>query len=443
MDASLALVAEASEVAVAVARRDAGTPDAPTPPAALRPLLRFNRRLPARALATVRDALDADEAFRSRVAAEVDEASAERSTWLFLTRPDGWEEEFALLVATESEVQARQDADRDEQAAVRRVEQLQQALERARLEVDRQGREAADALAAAEGERDLRRQAERQLAAAQQALADTESARRTAVQQLSEARSLAEARLEQLRGAEVRAAELEQQLDRARTELAAPGVEVAEVAGPGVSADVVRAVHAAAAVAAELGRALDEAASSLGPAAPSDGAPAPASAGVAGPGAGPSGAPVRRRRPVRLLRGAMDGTPQATDQILRTPGVVVVVDGYNVSMQGWPTLGTTAQRDRLVALLSDVRSRSGADVHVVFDGDDDGRRPAVSTPLPVRVHFSRAEVEADDVVLDFVDRLPVDRPVAVVSSDRRVRDGARERGANVIGSGDLLAWGRR
>ena len=139
----------------------------------------------------------------------------------------------------------------------------------------------------------------------------------------------------------------------------------------------------------------------------------------------------------------MDGTPQATDQILRTPGVVVVVDGYNVSMQGWPTLGTTAQRDRLVAFLSDVRSRSGADLHVVFDGDDDGRRPAVSTPLPVRVHFSRAEVEADDVVLDFVDRLPADRPVAVVSSDRRVQDGARARGANVIGSGDLLAWGRR
>ena len=451
MDASLALVAEASEVAVAVARRDAGTPDAPPPPAALRPLLRFNRRLPARALATVRDVLDADEAFRSRVAAEVDEASAERSTWLFLTRPDGWEEEYALLVEAESEGRARQDADRDEQAAVRRVEQLQQALDRARLEVDRQGRETADALAVAEGERELRRQAERRLADAQQALADTESARRTAVQQLSEARSLAEARLEQLRGAEVRTTELERELDRARTEVGAPhgAAEAAEVpavpgAGPGASAAVVRAVHAASAAAAELGRALDEAASLVGPVGPPDGAPGPGSAGaVRAGGGGTAGAAVRRRRPVRLLRGAMDGTPQATDQILRTPGVVVVVDGYNVSMQGWPTLGTTAQRDRLVAFLSDVRSRSGADLHVVFDGDDDGRRPAVSTPLPVRVHFSRAEVEADDVVLDFVDRLPADRPVAVVSSDRRVQDGARARGANVIGSGDLLAWGRR
>ena len=62
--------------------------------------------------------------------------------------------------------------------------------------------------------------------------------------------------------------------------------------------------------------------------------------------------------------------------------------------------------------------------------------------MPVRVHFSHAEVEADDVVLDIVARLPTDRPVVVVSSDRRVQDGARRLGANIVKSCELLALQR-
>ncbi|MEL7210239.1 MAG: DUF429 domain-containing protein, partial [Actinomycetota bacterium] len=45
---------------------------------------------------------------------------------------------------------------------------------------------------------------------------------------------------------------------------------------------------------------------------------------------------------------------------------------------------------------------------------------------------------ADDDILDAVDRHPPDRPVTVVSDDRRVQDGARERGANVVPSTALL-----
>ena len=139
----------------------------------------------------------------------------------------------------------------------------------------------------------------------------------------------------------------------------------------------------------------------------------------------------------------MEGSIDGTDQVLRARHVIVIVDGYNVSMEGWPALGKSEQRERLVALLSDVANRTGADLHVVFDGDDDGSRPAVSAPLPVRVHFTAAGVEADDIVLDMVDRWPSERSIAVVSSDRRVQSGARGRGANVVPSEALLAWARR
>ena len=150
-----------------------------------------------------------------------------------------------------------------------------------------------------------------------------------------------------------------------------------------------------------------------------------------------------RRTPLRLVRGAIDGTVEATDQLLRVPGVDVVVDGYNVSMEGWPHLDARTQRERLLAMLTSATARSGAQVHVVFDGDDDGRRPAVSNALAVRVHYTPAGVEADDLVIAMAHDLPMDQPVVVVSSDRRVQEGARRAGANVVSSSALLAWDRR
>ena len=66
----------------------------------------------------------------------------------------------------------------------------------------------------------------------------------------------------------------------------------------------------------------------------------------------------------------------------------------------------------------------------------------VTVPAParrwVRVRFSPPDVEADDVVLDLVAQLPSGRPVIVVSSDNRVREGARRGGANLLYSRQLL-----
>lgn len=128
---------------------------------------------------------------------------------------------------------------------------------------------------------------------------------------------------------------------------------------------------------------------------------------------------------------------------MRTADVAVVVDGYNVTMEGWPHLDARSQRDRLISFLGTAAARSAADVHVVFDGSDEGGRPAVSAPLAVRVRYTPGDVEADDVVVAMAQDLPPERPVVVVSSDRRVQDGARAAGANVVSSSALLAWGRR
>ena len=54
------------------------------------------------------------------------------------------------------------------------------------------------------------------------------------------------------------------------------------------------------------------------------------------------------------------------------------------------------------------------------------------------MRFTAAEVEADDEILDLIGEVDLERPCIVVSDDRRVRDGARRRGANVLGSRQIV-----
>src|SRR5690606_9758868 len=122
---------KAFELALARARRDARTPDAPPPPSALRPLLKFNR-LPGRAKEILRRVLDEDGAFRARVAEGLEEQDLDRASWLFLTRPDGWEDEFELLEEAAASRWEDERASREEQRAQRRVEQLTETVRRLR-----------------------------------------------------------------------------------------------------------------------------------------------------------------------------------------------------------------------------------------------------------------------------------------------------------------------
>jgi predicted RNA-binding protein with PIN domain len=160
-------------------------------------------------------------------------------------------------------------------------------------------------------------------------------------------------------------------------------------------------------------------------------------------GAGLAPGPARRV-PVRLPGGMFDDTVEAAEHLLRTPGAVLVVDGYNVTMQGWPELAVAAQRRRLATALSDLAARTATRVELVFDGAEVEPR---AVPVPgrqlMRVRFSEPGVEADDVVIDLVGRIPAATPVIVASSDRRVRDGARRGGANLLHARQLVAVLRR
>jgi predicted RNA-binding protein with PIN domain len=168
-------------------------------------------------------------------------------------------------------------------------------------------------------------------------------------------------------------------------------------------------------------------------------APAPGSVPGAAAPVDPARVVAQRRRPLRMPPGMFEDSTEAAEHLVRVPGVLLLVDGYNVSKQGWPDLDLPLQRERLVGGLVTLQARTGARIEVVFDGVDDASWRGRTAPGRLRVEFTPTGVEADDRILDRLAGTPAHHPVVVVSNDHRIRDGARGRGANVLRAEQLLA----
>lgn len=146
--------------------------------------------------------------------------------------------------------------------------------------------------------------------------------------------------------------------------------------------------------------------------------------------AGPDGpAPTASAAPV---------SQAVLEQLLSMPRARLLIDGYNVTKQAWPSSALDAQRIRLVTALAPLVARTTAETTVVFDAAETEHRPPVNPPRGVRVLFSPRGVIADDVLRDLVAAEPAGRVVVVVTADRAVaRDVARD-GARVVAPEVLL-----
>jgi predicted RNA-binding protein with PIN domain len=447
------------------------------PPVALRPYVGFAKQTP-QSLRAIARVVERDDEFRARVASAVEESDVGRAGWLWLTRPDGWQGELEELESASAARSAGVAEEREERAATRRLASAQAAAQRAEAEAaarladleglraelgaERARREAADARAAAlEAEvaslTTARVEAVRNLKAVEARLVDRSTelnalrARARALE--AEARGSGPASAGRPDGPAVPAGE-EETSPEPPPPAPAPDPGTDPVPDPdrdAIARELGRAAAGAAAVARGLGALARLLAGEPVPGDPVPGDPVPGEPGAASgsPGAGEAatadGEPAAlspaggRRVPLALPGGVFDDSVEAAEHLLRTPGVVLIVDGYNVSMTGWPELGAADQRRRLVAALHDLAARTATRAEVVFDGAE---VDAVTMPAPrrrlVRVRFSPPGVEADDVVIDLVERLPAATPLVVASSDKRVRDGARRLGANLVHASQLL-----
>ncbi len=405
----------------------------------VRPVMGFSR-LSAAAYTRLREAVDRDDEFRARVAAEADEEIVGRAGYLWLTRPDGWDDDPVFAETPKPHRPATDGAKARELAAAEaKLDKLRTKLDQAEA-ARRRAQEDRTATAA-----ELRRASE-ELAALRTRVDDLEADRNAAIrtQKALEA-DLAETRRD-LRLAREAAREAEAEVlelrggtaGRTGSRSSSPGPDTA-AGGPGVDVATVRdAVRAATDAADTLSEALQAATGALGPG-PGEAAPA-----------APSRRAVERRPPVRTERrrrarrtppalppGVFADSAEAHRHLVTDPGVTVVVDGYNLARAAWTGLEPEEERRRTVALLEETAIRSGATIVVVFDGDDLATAPAASRV--VRVRFSATGVTADDHIAAMLGDLPVDQPVVVVSTDRAVADDARRQGAAVLSSVEFLA----
>ncbi|HKE98588.1 MAG TPA: NYN domain-containing protein [Actinomycetes bacterium] len=150
--------------------------------------------------------------------------------------------------------------------------------------------------------------------------------------------------------------------------------------------------------------------------------------------------PPERRRPLPVPAGRTNDDPEALLAWAQAPGVLVLVDGYNVTKQpaGFAEHSLEDQRTLLVARCRRLARR--AEVVIVFDGAEVGPlTPGRMTSGGIGVVFTDPDRIADDEIIARVNAEPPERPVVVVSSDREVRDRALALGANSVPAPALLA----
>jgi predicted RNA-binding protein with PIN domain len=411
-------------------------------PAVLRPLAGFDpRRLrsgPARQ--QLHRALGVDEAFRERVAErflERTEAAGVLESWtvagalrrvelaaqqsdlpllasvLYAARPDGWA--FGVGLAYAAFDRQRVEKERDDDARAREMQHATTDEARRRAETARDVAEASVERLETQLRDERRARREREMRA-DRSVEDAAQRRQDAEARVAAADEEVAAAKERFAREGERARQAEQRLREVRREQKAVGTRPAE---PGLDPDDVRAIAEAAREAKQLASRL------VGLTTKRRGAAAPATK------------PPSARTKVPCPPGLAADTPAALDTMLRTRGVRLVVDGYNVSMAGWHDDPVATQRDRLLGALERLHLRLRADVIVVFDGADvEGVRPPRRTG--VRTVFSSNGEKADPVVVREVEQLPTATPAIVASSDGWVREHAEAAGATVVSAASLL-----
>jgi hypothetical protein len=147
------------------------------------------------------------------------------------------------------------------------------------------------------------------------------------------------------------------------------------------------------------------------------------------------GTKVRPGRPSVLPSGIAPDTTEAADALLHA-GRLVLVDGYNLTLQHRSDLALEAQRTWLTQLLSNLAARRRVRPVVVFDGERAGGGRPWTGGREVEVRFTPSGITADDELVLAVEA--TDEPVVVVTDDRELRARLLASGADVIGTAPFL-----
>ena len=460
------LLATVLELALVVAQTGMKVVPPFEAPAPLRPFLQFTAKIPGPALRAARRVLDDDALFRARVASVATEELVGRAGSLYVRRPEGWEADFQQAV-----LDAMGDASHEGTAKrVGRLEKkvvgLESVLVRTESELARirtelalsQGLLAeerrARAAVAAELAR-LRSSVDEAATSEQRARIDARTARLSATALLAE-RDAARLRAEAAEDALRKRASFDAAVARTLSALDDLGGELRLITstGSGMKSAGERSIRSAAVSSSPSSSSPSPSPSSSPSVSPlsspsvsplsSSSSSASSSPSVSGTApaqkmAKPPRVAAARRRPIPLPPGIFEDSVDAALALFRSPDVVVLVDAYNVAKWRWPEAGARDLRARLVAMAGQISHRTGAAIHLIFDGAHEGGVAKPGGSAKVRIVYTPVGVEADDVILEMASQAPNTLPIVVVSNDMRVVAGAMAIGVNVVPSHAFVA----
>ena len=389
------------DLALSVAKKGKRKKPPVPPPARLVPMLKF-AKLPDKAKDAVLEVLDTDDEFRARVAKAATEKTVGRTGLAYVERNDGWETFVNQMLEAADEPVITSTS--PSKKVVHQLEVAERARERAEAEanelrsrveeLEASIAESAPKLEAALVERDELLQSN----------ADLTEQRQRAVSELK--------RTEEIMARHI--------AERKRLEALVETMTAAQLSTTAVGGGVTdNEVRVAVDSIEESISALQDELATLRRAAT------------------PERVAVARRSPLPVPHGLLDDSVEYAEYLLSIPNMTVIIDGYNVTKLAHDDWDLERQRNWLEQQLCALVHGCSATFDVVFDGADVVALVGAGDPR-VKVRFSPAGVEADDVIIDSVASIDARRPITVVSADNRVRAGAEQGGANVLYSAQLL-----
>lgn len=390
------------DLALSVAKKGKKKKPPIAPPARLVPMLKF-AKLPDKAKEAVLEVLDTDDDFRARVAKAATEKAVGRTGLAYVERNDGWETFVNQMLEAADEPVITSTT--PSKKAVHQLEVAERARDRAEAEADEL--------------RSKVEQLEAQLAANTPKLDAAETERdelQRANDELAEQRQRAVAELKRTEEIMARHVAERKRLEALVETMTAAQLSTATVGGGVTDHEVRLAIEVMEGSIGDMQQQLE----------------------LLRRAATPEKVATARRVALPVPHGLFDDSVEYAEYLLSIPNMAVLIDGYNVTKLAHDAWELERQRGWLEQGVRALAARTGARFDIVFDGADvvDGGQRSRSDGVDVR--FSPDGVEADDVIIESVAAIDGLRPVTVVSSDKRVRDGAQNGGANLLYSKQLV-----
>lgn len=149
---------------------------------------------------------------------------------------------------------------------------------------------------------------------------------------------------------------------------------------------------------------------------------------------------IRYRASVKVPQGLRIDEPSALSEVFKQEKLILLIDGYNVSLNSFSNLNLEMQRERTIACASNIESRFGTNCAVIFDGENSSTRASMRSK--VHVVFSPAEKTADDVIVERISVTPADRPILLVTNDQNLKRRAQGLGCTTLSTNAFVNFSK-